>query len=142
MNHVTSKNLRTFIVKNADRKSRLHTDESVLYPALGTEFAKHETVNHSAGEYARDDVTTNSVEGFFGIFKRGMTGVYQHCAEKHLHRYLVEFDFRHNQRTALGVNDVERTTKALKGVAGKRLTYRRTNSKRNQTAEDTDIPPA
>ena len=124
MNHVTSKNLRTFIVKNADRKSRLHTDESVLYPALGTEFAKHETVNHSAGEYARDDVTTNSVEGFFGIFKRGMTGVYQHCGEQHLQRYLDEFTFRYNNRSAFGISDTVRAAEAIKGANGKRLTYR------------------
>ena len=80
-----------FFVTRADRKSRLHTDESNLYPAVGEEFAKHETVKHSAKEYVRGDVHTNSVEGFFGIFKRGMTGVYHHCGEQHLQRYLDEF---------------------------------------------------
>jgi hypothetical protein len=77
MNHVTANNLRDFIVRNASRQSRLQTDESNLYSVLGAEFAGHETVNHGAKEYARDDVRTNSVEGFFDIFKRGMTGVYQ-----------------------------------------------------------------
>ena len=79
MRHVTGKNMQDFVVQNADRKSRLHTDESRLYPTLGKEFATHETVTHSKGEYARGDVTINTVEGFFGIFKRGMVGVYQHC---------------------------------------------------------------
>ena len=82
-----------------------------------------------AGEYVRGDVHTNTVEGYFSIFKRGMKGVYQHCSEKHLHRYLAEFDFRYNNRTALGVEDVERAVKALEGVAGKRLTYKQPTSK-------------
>lgn len=125
MNHVTSKNLRDFMVKNASRKSRLHTDESNLYPVLGQEFAKHETVNHGAKEYARGDVTTNSAEGFFGIFKRGMTGVYQHCGEQHLQRYLDEFTFRYNNRSKLGVGDRERAVVATEAMNGRRLTYRR-----------------
>ena len=83
---------------------------------MGTEFAKHETVNHSRGEYARDDVTTNTVEGFFGIFKRGMVGVYQHCGEQHLQRYLDEFEFRWNNRVRLGVNDAERAVLAANGA--------------------------
>ncbi len=91
---------------------------------VGKEFASHETVNHAAEEYARGDVTTNTVEGFFSIFKRGMKGVYQHCGEKHLHRYLAEFDFRYSNRIALGVDDQDRAQRALKGVVGKRLTYR------------------
>jgi hypothetical protein len=101
-----------------------HTDEAHHYRKPGAEFATHERVNHSAGEYARGDVTTNTVEGFFSIFKRGMKGVYHHCAEKHLQRYLDEFDFRYSNRIALGVNDAERATNAIKGAAGKRLTYR------------------
>ena len=125
MNHVTSKNLRDFMVKNASRKSRLHTDESNLYPVLGKEFATHETVNHGGKEYARDDVTTNSAEGFFGIFKRGFNGIYQHCGEQHLQRYLDEFTFRYNQREKLGVDDVRRATAATEAMNGKRLTYRR-----------------
>lgn len=125
---VTAKNIREKLVTNASRKSRLHTDESNLYPTVGTEFAKHETVNHSIKEYARDDVTTNSVEGFFGIFKRGMTGVYQHCGEQHLQRYLNEFSFRYNNRSKLGVEDAERAAIASRGAYGKRLTYRRINA--------------
>ena len=93
-----------------------------------THFAAHETVKHSAGEYVRGDIHTNTVEGAFGIFKRGMKGVYQHCAEKHLHRYLAEFEFRYNHRIALGVDDTTRAAAALKGMKGKRLTYRRTDA--------------
>ena len=112
---------------NIDRETRLHTDESRLYTKVGANFATHETVVHSHKEYARGDVNTNSVEGYFSIFKRGMKGVYQHCGEKHLHRYLAEFDFRYNTRTALGFNDGERAALAMKGAEGKRLTYRPTN---------------
>ena len=95
-----------------------------MYPAVGTEFAAHETVKHAAHEYSRDDVTTNTVETYFSVFKRGMRGTYQHCKEKHLHRYLAEFDFRFNTRTALGFDDGERATLAIKGIENKRLTYR------------------
>jgi transposase-like protein len=109
---------------NVDRESRLHTDEMPTYKVLGRELAAHETVNHGREEYARGDVTTNTVEGFYSIFKRGMKGVYQHCSEKHLHRYLSEFDFRYSNRTALGVTDQERATKIAKAIGGKRLTYR------------------
>jgi hypothetical protein len=108
---------------NIARESRLHTDESPLYNKIGKEFAAHETVVHSKKEYARGDVTTNTVEGYFSIFKRGMKGVYQHCSEKHLHRYLAEFDFRYNFREALGYNDRDRTIAAVRGGEGKRLTY-------------------
>lgn len=131
--------VRSFHVENADkptvvkivsanvsRETRLHTDESRLYRGADTYFAQHETINHSAKEYARGDVTTNSVEGYFSIFKRGMKGIYQHCSEKHLHRYLAEYDFRYNSRIALGCGDIERTERALRGVVGKRLTYRNT----------------
>jgi transposase-like protein len=115
----------TAIVReNITRESRLHTDESRLYIKVGAEFAAHETVNHSGKEYARGDVTTNSVEGYFSIFKRGMKGVYQHCGEKHLHRYLAEYDFRYNHRVKLGFNDGDRAALAVKGAANKRLTYR------------------
>ena len=125
---VTANNVRSILLKHADIKSRLHTDESKIYPAIGAAFATHETVHHAAKEYARGDVTTNSVEGFFGIFKRGMTGVYHHCGEQHLQRYLNEFTFRYSHRIKLGVDDAARATLALKGVAGKRLTYRRINA--------------
>jgi transposase-like protein len=103
---------------NVNRESRLHTDESKLYVGSDQFLAGHESVRHTAKEYVRGDVHTNSVEGYFSIFKRGMKGVYQHCAEKHLHRYLAEFDFRYNNRTALGVNDKERAASALKGIEG------------------------
>jgi transposase-like protein len=113
------------------KESRLHTDESKLYPAVGREFAAHETVQHRAGEYVRDDVHTNSAEGYFGLFKRGFNGIYQHCREKHLHRYLSEYDFRYNHRIRLGFSDMARTMEAVKGAEGKRLTYRQTGFARS-----------
>jgi hypothetical protein len=103
------------------------TDEAGQYAHLGKYFTEHDFVRHSAGEYGRDDVHTNTVEGFYSVFKRGMKGVYQHCSEKHLHRYVAEFDFRYNERSALGVEDKERATKIVRGMQGKRLMYRRTN---------------
>jgi transposase-like protein len=111
------------VADNIAHESRLHTDESNLYTFVGTMFAAHETVRHSTKEYARGDVNTNTAEGFFSIFKRGMRGVYQHCSEKHLHRYLAEFDFRYNRRAALGWTDEARTIAAIKAGEGKRLTY-------------------
>jgi transposase-like protein len=112
------------VTQNVARDSRLHTDESRLYAGADGFVAKHEKVRHLVGEYARGDVTTNSVEGFFSIFKRGMKGIYQHCDERHLHRYLSEYDFRYNNRIALGVDDESRAAVALRGVVGKRLTYK------------------
>jgi transposase-like protein len=115
----------TAIVRaNIARESRLMTDESNLYSQVGRAFAAHDHVKHSAGEYVRGDVHTNTVEGYFSIFKRGMRGVYQHCKEKHLHRYLAEYDFRYNHRIKLGYDDGERAVLAVKSAAGKRLTYR------------------
>jgi transposase-like protein len=108
---------------NGAKEARLMTDEAHLYRVVGKEFASHETVFHGINEYARGDVTTNTVEGYFSIFKRGMRGIYQHCGEQHLHRYLAEFDFRYSNRVALGVNDEGRANIALQGVVGKRLTY-------------------
>ena len=121
-------NVAAIVRENIARETRLMTDESRLYIKVGAEFASHETVNHSAKEYARGDVTTNSVEGYFSIFKRGMKGIYQHCGEKHLHRYLAEFDFRYNHRTKLGYGDIDRTYAAIRGAEGKRLTYRQPDS--------------
>jgi hypothetical protein len=89
------------------------------------QFSKHETIKHSDKEYVRGDVTTNTVEGYFSIFKRGMKGIYQHCGEKHLHRYLAEYDFRYNTRSALGYNDLMRAEELAGAIKGKRLTYRR-----------------
>jgi len=112
--------------ENVAKESRIHTDESAIYNLIQWRFAEHETVKHSADEYVRGDVTTNTVEGYFSVFKRGMIGVYQHCDEKHLHRYLAEFDFRYNNRIKLGVGDAQRSKNALKGARGKRLTYQTT----------------
>ena len=117
--------VRDILVQNASRKSKLYTDESRLYTTTGREFAEHHTVNHSSKEYVRGDVHTNTIENTFSVFKRGMTGIYQHCGEAHLFRYLREFDFRYNRRTALGWNDMKRHNDLLSRVGGKRLTYRR-----------------
>lgn len=108
---------------NIAREAKLTTDESRLYSAVGKEFASHDFVTHGRSEYVRGEVSTNTVEGFFSIFKRGMRGIYQHCHEAHLHRYLAEFDFRYSNRVALGYNDADRAETMLKGVVGKRLTY-------------------
>lgn len=115
------------VLENVDPQSRLHTDESRLYTRAGKRFASHETVKHTAGEYVRGDVHNNCAEGFFSVFKKGMSGVYQHCDEKHLHRYVSEFEFRFNTRTKLGFSDAQRADRAIEGAEGKRLTYRRTN---------------
>jgi transposase-like protein len=123
---LTGETIRKVLSENVAPESRLHTDEAQHYKRPGKAFAKHERVNHSEEEYARGDVTTNTVEGFFGIFKRGMRGIYQHCGEQHLQRYLYEFDFRYNNRIALGVDDATRADNVLKGVTGKRLTYQTT----------------
>jgi hypothetical protein len=116
----------SIVVNNVAKESHLHTDESRLYTGADAHVAEHHSTNHGSGEYVRGNVHSNSVEGFFGIFKRGMKGVYQHCGENHLHRYLSEFDFRYNNREKLGYNDQDRATALLKGVVGKRLTYERT----------------
>jgi transposase-like protein len=113
---------------NVDRASHLFTDKSRLHLHEGSQFASHETVKHAAGEYVRYEengpVHTNTVENVFSVFKRGMKGVYQHCSEKHLHRYLAEFDFRYNRRSAFGIEDQERAQTALECIKGKRLYYR------------------
>jgi ISXO2-like transposase domain len=123
-------NLKPVIKANLSREAKLMTDEWTAYKEIGREFAAHHAVNHKHDEYVRhqDDimVTTNAVEGYFSIFKRGMNGVYQHCSERHLHRYLAEFDFRYSNRVRLGINDEERAHRALKGAVGKRLTYQTT----------------
>ncbi|TIT12271.1 MAG: IS1595 family transposase [Mesorhizobium sp.] len=124
--HATKAVLRDILVRNSDRSSVLYTDESRLYTTTGEEYSKHQTVNHSAGEYVRGEVHTNTIENVFSVFKRGMVGVYQHCGEAHLHRYLAEFDFRYNRRTALKITDTERHDQLLAMIEGKRLTYRRT----------------
>ena len=115
--------VRQILVTNVDRATALHTDESRLYVKTDEEFAAHKTIIHARNQYVGPDgETTNHVENYFSVFKRGMRGVYQHCKEKHLQRYLNEFDFRYNARD---IDDVERRDKALAGAEGKRLTYRR-----------------
>ena len=121
--NATKEVVAKIVTENADAASRLHTDESRLYVGAHEGFATHETVKHSAGEYAREDVNTNSVEGFFGGFKRSMA-TYTHCREKYLGRYVREAEFRYNTRTKLGYSDKDRTTLAIKGAVGKRLTLR------------------
>ena len=127
VNSLRADDLRPHLVTKADRNSRLITDEAGHYKGIGQEFAKHESVNHSAYEWARGDVHSNTVENYFSVFKRGMRGTYQHCSEAHLQRYLHEFDFRYSNRAALEVDDCERTTRAIKGAEGKRLQYRQAN---------------
>ena len=125
----TKVNVAGLVAANVVKESHLYTDESRLYSEVGRGFADHQAVNHAAGEYVRGEVHSNTVESYFSIFKRGMRGIYQHCAEKHLHRYLAEFDFRHNHRIALGVDDTGRAERIVLGVVGKRLTYQTTRSR-------------
>ena len=128
----TSAKLRTILFTNVDRKSILVTDESKLYRYTGKAYAKHQTVKHADGNYVnKAGFTTNNVENFFGVFKRGFRGTYSHCEEQHLQRYLNEFEFRYSNRSGLGISDDERTAKALAAIGGKRLTYRRTDESRH-----------
>lgn len=117
--------VKSIMARNMAPEAVLNTDESKLYTNIGKCFADHQTVKHSEKEYTREGgITTNTVEGYFSVFKRGMKGTYQHCSSDHLHRYLAEFDFRYNNRTALGVSDGQRAEAILSGVVGKRLTYK------------------
>jgi len=125
---VTAKTLRPIIVKTADRASHLMTDGARMYPAVGKEFAAHSVLDHAAGEYARMGFHhSNTVENYFSILKRGVIGTFHHVSEAHLARYLAEFDFRYSHRSGLGIDDAERTQEVLRNVAGKRLTYRRSD---------------
>jgi transposase-like protein len=121
---VTSKTLRRVLVTQASRKSHLMTDEAAVYEKIGKEFAGHSTVNHSADEYTRGVVYTNTAESFFALFKRAVYGQFHHVSEAHLHRYLAEADFKYNHRIALGIDDAERARALLRGAKGKRLLYR------------------
>jgi transposase-like protein len=124
-----TKTLFPILQANISREARILTDEAGQYKTVGMHFADHAFTRHGQGEYvSKIDPTihTNTIEGFFSIFKRGMKGVYQHCGHNHLNRYLAEFDFRYNNRVALGVNDVQRAENLLRGVVGKRLTYETT----------------
>ena len=145
-----TRQVRSFYIANTTADAIL-TDQARVYEKVGTEFANHGVVNHGEDQFVRywnevtdkvrpdgkpvfetTVITTNTIESYFSVFKRGMLGTYQHCSEKHLHRYLAEFDSRHNNRTALGVNDTDRASELAKGIVGKRLTYRRPNAKRAQ----------
>jgi len=121
--------IQPILLKNVHRLSKLNTDEALHYKSIGRFFYSHESVNHSKGEYGRGDAHSNTIEGYFSIFKRGMKGVYQHCTKKHLHRYLAEFNFRYSNRSALGIEDTERADNILRGVIGKRLTYETTGAR-------------
>lgn len=126
VDNLKSKTLVPILRANIAPGARVLTDDASYYSPLSLAFAKHESVNHSAGEYVRvgdTSIHTNTVEGFFSIFKRGMKGIYQHCAHHHLNRYVTEFDFRYSNRARLGVNDAQRADKLLQGVVGKRLMY-------------------
>ena len=133
VDRINSATIMQILMRHADRESALHTDEAPLYRRPGRTMAEHDSVNHRAEEYARYEktkdgkeklITTNTVESYFSVFKRGMRGTYQHCSEKYLQRYLSEFDFRYSNRAALGVDDAERTTRAIRGATGRRLLYR------------------
>lgn len=128
---ITVATVTPILVENIAREAHLMTDDAGQYRHMHCWFASHGTTAHTHRQYvdpANPTIHSNTVEGYFSIFKRGMKGVYQHCAKKHLHRYVAEFDFRYNNREALGCNDSDRSITAIKGIIGKRLTYRRFNS--------------
>lgn len=128
VDNLTANEVMPIVEANLSREAHVRTDEGNLYRGMSRFYASHESVNHSMDEYVRrNDATihTNTIEGFFSVFKRGMKGTYQHCAKKHLHRYLAEFDFRYSYRSALGVDDTTRAVCAVQGAIGRRLTYRR-----------------
>lgn len=129
----TKENVAKIVTDNVHHESTLYTDASNLYGGMKKVFADHASTNHSNDEYVRYEpgrvVHSNTIENYFSVFKRGMRGVYQHCDEKHLHRYLAEFDFRYNRRVAFGIGDVSRAAMILTGAVGKRLTYQTTSSR-------------
>jgi hypothetical protein len=125
---ITTDNLRPILQANIAKEARLITDDARHYKVAAKEFSAHGSVAHSLGEYvSREDrsITTNQIEGFFAIFKRGMRGIYQHCGKQHLHRYLTEFDFRYTNRIATGCDDTERARRCVAGTVGRRLMYAR-----------------
>lgn len=124
---VTAATLRPILTAQVHEATFVMTDEGATAKSLGRGFEKHGMVNHSIGEYVRGEIHTNTIEGYFSIFKRGINGVYHHVSQQHLKRYLAEFDFRYNERIALGVTDSERAEKVLRGSVGKRVTYQETN---------------
>jgi transposase-like protein len=134
--NVTAKTLKPILQAQVSKTAKIMTDDAGQYRIMGIPAEQHATVNHKLGEYARGNVHTNTVEGYFSILKRGLIGTYHHVSEQHLQRYVNEFDFRYSNRESLGVNDEERAATLLKQVSGKRLTYRRTNGR----AKATDRP--
>jgi transposase-like protein len=124
--NVNAKTIRPLIMTSVHRTSHLMTDKAGFYIAPGKEFASHTAVDHARGEYGRGKAHSNTAENFFSILKRGIIGTFHHVSEAHLKRYLAEFDFRYSNRSGLGINDAMRTDEALRGIGGKRLTYRRT----------------
>ena len=127
VDNVTAATLMPIVLANVAREATIMTDEHKAYTKIADHFAGHGTTTHSAGQYVDlvdRRIHSNTVEGYFSIFKRGMKGVYQHCGEQHLHRYLAEYEFRYNNRIANGVDDKARTAEGLKGIVGKRLTYK------------------
>jgi transposase-like protein len=129
IDNVRIEEIGMIVRQNLAREAKLMTDELLLYRTLGRFHAGHEVVSHGKNEYVRGEAHTNTIEGFFSIFKRGLRGVYQHVSKQHLHRYTAEFDFRYSNRIKNGVDDTERTILALKGIVGKRLMYRRPDEK-------------
>jgi transposase-like protein len=130
VDNVTASELVPILKENIAREAQIMTDDAGQYRYLYQDFLKHGTVHHSKKEYVsleNPDIHTNTVEGYFSIFKRGMKGIYQHCKKQHLHRYLAEFDFRYNKRSAKDVNDIGRVNKVFEGVVGRRLTYETTH---------------
>ncbi|HTN14691.1 MAG TPA: IS1595 family transposase [Sphingomonadaceae bacterium] len=128
VDNVKAETLMPIVIANVSREAKIMTDEHSGYRDAGKFFAAHGTTSHGRGEYVNLEdrsIHSNTVEGYFSIFKRGMKGIYQHCGEQHLHRYLAEFEFRYNNRAALGCNDSDRSEAAIKGIVGKRLTYAR-----------------
>ena len=123
VDNVKASTLLPILRENVAKEAIVYTDEAKQYGKLGSEFADHDFTTHSKGQYVRGDAHTNTIEGYFSIFKRGMKGVYQHCGKQHLHRYAAEFEFRYNNRIANGANDNTRAALALFGAAGKRLMY-------------------
>jgi transposase-like protein len=128
VSNVTSKNLREVLTTQINATSHVMTDSHTAYTAIGLSFAQHSTVNHTLDEYVRGDVSTNTVESYFAILKRGVVGTFHHISPQHLKRYVGEFDYRYNTRIALGYGDFDRFAASVPGIVGKRLTYRRPNS--------------
>jgi len=133
---VTAKNVGAILEAQLLRNTKFYTDDAKVYRTVKPRHRPTDTVNHSAREYVRGDVHTNTVEGYFSILKRGITGTYHHVSQQHLKRYLAEFDFRYSERSRLGVNDKERASRALKGIVGKRLTYRRPDKSQTEASSN------